>query len=50
MMYIDEETEKENLLLARDPKTIKDPELSKKYWNLREMIEEDWKPLLFFLF
>ena len=39
-MYIDEETERDNLLLARDPTTIKDPELLKRYWNLREMQEE----------
>lgn len=39
-MYIDETTEKENLLLARDPNTIKDPELLKKYWRLREEQED----------
>ena len=39
MAYIDELTEKENLLLARDPKTINDEELKEKYWNLRRMID-----------
>jgi len=39
-MYIDDATEKENLLLARDPATIKDPELLKKYWHLREMQDD----------
>lgn len=41
MMYIDDATERDNLLLARDPKTIKDPELLKRYWHLREMQEQD---------
>lgn len=41
MAYIDEETERESLLLARDPKTIKDKDLKEKYWNLREMTEDN---------
>ena len=41
MQYIDESTERENLLLARDPSTIKDKALKEKYWKLREMTEGD---------
>ena len=40
-MYIDDATERDNMLLARDPATIKDKELLKRYWHLREMQEQD---------
>lgn len=40
-MYIDEETEKDNLLLSRDPSTITDERLLAKYWHLRKMMEEN---------
>lgn len=39
-MYMDEETERDNLLLARDPSTITDERLLAKYWHLRRMMEE----------
>lgn len=39
-MYIDDATERDNLLLARDPATIKDKELLKRYWRLREEQDE----------
>ena len=40
-MYIDDSTERDKLLLARDPSTIKDPELLKRYWQLREEQDND---------
>lgn len=40
-MYIDEATERDNMLLARDPATIKDPEMLKRYYELRELQEQD---------
>lgn len=40
-MYIDESTEKENLLLGRNPSKIKDKDLKEKYWNLREETDGD---------
>ena len=40
-MYVDETTEKENLLLARNPSKIKDKDLKEKYWNLREEIDDE---------
>ena len=44
-MYIDEATELESMLLARDPSTIVDEELKEKYWNLREMEDESMKSI-----
>ena len=41
MMYIDEQTEKDNLLLSRDPSTITDEKLLARYWYLRQMIEDN---------
>ena len=39
-MYIDEATEKENMLLGRDPANLKDNELKAKYWRLRNEQDE----------
>ena len=39
-MYIDDATERDNMLLARDPATITDKELLKRYWNLRKEQDE----------
>jgi hypothetical protein len=39
-MYIDDATERDNLLLARDPATIKDPQMLKRYYELRDMQDE----------
>lgn len=39
-MCIDEATERDMLLLARDPRTINDPELLKRYWRLRAEQED----------
>ena len=44
-MYIDEATELESMLLARDPSTIVDDELREKYWNLREMEDESMEAI-----
>lgn len=40
-MYIDESTERENLLLGRNSSRIADKDLKEKYWNLREEIDGD---------
>lgn len=39
-MYIDDATERDNMLLARDPATIKDPQMLKRYYELRDMQDE----------
>lgn len=40
MTYIDESTEREQMLLARDPSSINDDELKRRYWNLREELDD----------
>jgi len=40
-MYIDEATERENLLLGRNPATITDKEMLKKYNRLRDETMQD---------
>ena len=39
-MYYSDADERDALLLARDPATIKDKELLKRYWRLREEQDE----------
>lgn len=40
-MYIDEATEREAMLLGRDPATIKDKDMLKKYNRLRDESMQD---------
>lgn len=39
-MYYSDADERDALLLARDPATIQDKELLKRYWNLRNEQDE----------
>lgn len=39
-MYYSDADERDALLLARDPATINDPELLKRYWRLRDEQDE----------
>lgn len=42
-MYIDEETERDNMILGMNPNKIKDDKILARYWYLRRMteLEED---------
>lgn len=39
-MYIDETTEKENMILAMNPSKLKEGKTKEKYWNLRNSLED----------
>lgn len=39
-MYYSDADERDALLLARDPATIKDPDMLKRYYELREEQDE----------
>ena len=40
MTYIDESLERDQMLLARDPSSIQDEGLKRRYWNLREELDD----------
>lgn len=40
-MYIDETTEKENMILVMNPSKLKEGETKEKYWKLRGKIDDE---------